>query len=84
MSITDKIITTDTETVRFADETPSGAYMVLTDAVVGAKYQDGYDEIHTEQIDSGKYIGTATYKDGEVTELEIDENILAEYGVRSK
>lgn len=63
-------------------ETPSGAYSVLTDAVVSARFQDGWVQIDTEDIPPHTTIGEATYdEDSEkVTALSIREHILEEYG----
>lgn len=84
MSTTGKITTgpdSESETIMFASQdTPADAYMALTDAVVGAKFHDGWTQVDTEQIPRHTVVGTATYEDGEVTALELNEGILEEYG----
>jgi len=88
--VTGKIITApdvESETVLFEhNDTPQGAYMALTDAVVSAWHHPDWVQVDVGMIPSHVRIGEATYDEesGKVTELELYESILENYGHRNQ
>lgn len=77
----------DSSTVLFnREDTPSGGYSVLTDAVILAKFHPNWVEIDTESIPPHTTIGTATYdeEEEEVTALTIKSDILKEFGYQAE
>lgn len=71
----------ESETIMFASkDTPADAYMKLTDAVLGAKFLDEWVQVDIEDIPNNTIIGSAAYDDGKVTGLDLNEDILEEYG----
>lgn len=71
-----------------SNSTPSDAYDHLKEAVSFAKYHEGYSKVNLSEMNENLIrrkivdLGEATYRDGEVTSLNIKDQILKEYGVR--
>lgn len=84
--VTGKITTApdaESETVMFEyEDTPSRAYMALTDAVVSAKFHPEWVQVDVGDIPPHTTLGVATYDEDaeEVTELSLRQSILEDYG----
>lgn len=73
----------ESSTIMFTGvDTPSGAYEHLTDAVYRAAFHEEWVQVDIDAIPPNTTIGRATFDEetGEVTALEIDDEILREYG----
>lgn len=84
--VTGKIATgpdAESSTIMFHGvDTPSMAYEHLTDAVYRAAFYEEWVQVDVEEIPPHTTIGRATFDEdaGKVTALEIDDDILREYG----
>lgn len=73
----------NSDTLMFSHEdTPSGAYKALTDAVYGALDYDEYSMIDVENLPRDTNIGEATYDEesGKVTSLTLYDWVLEDFG----
>jgi len=80
-------ITTNTDyasnTMMFKrEDTPSGAYSKLTDAVLTAKFHDDYSQVDIDNLPRDTMIGEAEYNEEEeaVTNLELFDWVLEDFG----